>query len=302
MLDQRPRQVVVLPSEPGEGGSEPRRSSGALARLPPQQRRLPEGYVVAARRASAQRTEKWLILTLEPQAGAPDAPPLRVLPNKLLAIVEAVLDAASAPPVFVVTGRVTEFLGENYILLENVAEVPRSQAGPDTASSRSDEVAPAGGAAVSRPQAEGEPRAEDIVRQLMQTRPLRSVVLPELRSGSPATAPAAPEAAAAAKGETGGEVGETALWPEETMLVDRAGRVVAGEDGWILLFEDRGTEARPKPIRLLPNRLLETAIALTGDGAAGVVLLISGEVTEYRRMNHLLLRKVLVRPDLGNLR
>jgi len=302
MLDPRPRRVIVLPSEPGEGGSEPRLSSGALARLTPEQQRLPEGYVLAARRASARRTGKWLLLTIEPQAGAPDAPPLRVLPNKLLAIMEAVLDAASTPPVFVVTGRVTEFQGENYILLENVAEVPRSETGQPT-DPQSAGGAPAAEAEVSASTStEGEPRAEDIVRQLMQTRPLRSVVLPELRSGATATAPAAPGTAAAGAGETGGEVGEVALWPEETMLADRAARVIAGEGGWMLLFEDRGAEARPKPIRLLPNRLLETAIALTGDGAAGVVLLISGEVTEYRRTNYLLLRKVLVRPDLGNLR
>ena len=56
-----------------------------------------------------------------------------------------------------------------------------------------------------------------------------------------------------------------------------------------------------RPIQLLPNRLLETTIALSGGGRQGMVFLVSGEVTVYKGDNYLLLRKVLVRRDLGNL-
>ena len=60
--------------------------------------------------------------------------------------------------------------------------------------------------------------------------------------------------------------------------------------------------ARYGPIRLLPNRLLETALAISGAGTRSVVFIVSGEVMEYKGMNYLLLRKVLVRRDLGNFR
>jgi hypothetical protein len=48
--------------------------------------------------------------------------------------------------------------------------------------------------------------------------------------------------------------------------------------------------------------MLENAIALTGDESMGVILVVSGEFTEYRGTNYLLLRKVLVQRDWGNLR
>ena len=92
-------------------------------------------------------------------------------------------------------------------------------------------------------------------------------------------------------------------WPEGTFLVDQLGRVVPSSEGWwSLAWEDRGELAGRKPVRMLPNRLLETAIALSGGGTHGVVFIVSGEVTEYKGVNYLLVRKVLVRRDLGNLR
>jgi hypothetical protein len=95
---------------------------------------------------------------------------------------------------------------------------------------------------------------------------------------------------------------ETTRWPEETMLMDRLGRVVPGDPWWSLAFEDRGTGHEEKPVRLLPNRLLENALGVSGTGAKTRVIRVSGEVTEYRGANYLLLRKVLARRDMGNFR
>ena len=95
---------------------------------------------------------------------------------------------------------------------------------------------------------------------------------------------------------------ETTRWPEETMLMDRLGRVVPGDPWWSLAFEDRGTGVEEKPVRLLQNRLLENALAISGTGTKARVILVSGETTEYKGTNYLLLRKVLARRDMGNFR
>lgn len=223
--------------------------------------------------------------------------PLRVLPNKRLAMLEAVLRGSDSTSSFVFTGPVTEFQGHNYILTEHLAEVvdvtPQSPAQdvPDT------ELPPPVDepSSDSPPPPPAEPRPEDIIKQLLESRPRRAIALPDQ--------PAAPQVEhkpliPGAQADTGAEL----LWPEETIISDRPGRVVPTDQWWTFAFEDRGQQPTRKPIRLLPNRMLENAIALTGDTSRGVVLIVSGEVTEYRGNNYLLLRKVLVRRDWGNLR
>ena len=37
-------------------------------------------------------------------------------------------------------------------------------------------------------------------------------------------------------------------------------------------------------------------------GRKSVVFVVSGEVTEYRGVNYLMIQKLLIRPDLGNFR
>ena len=139
----------------------------------------------------------------------------------------------------------------------------------------------------------------------METKPLRAVVLPKeepevadfpapttqeqspLRSNVPDDPDAAP----------------VHILPEGTIMVDQLGRLVpAGEQWWSLAFEDRGRDASRPPIRVLPSRLLETAVTLSSGTAQGGVFMVSGEITTYKGFNYLLLRKVLVRRDLGNFR
>ena len=86
------------------------------------------------------------------------------------------------------------------------------------------------------------------------------------------------------------------------MLIDRVGRVVPGEKWWTLVFENRGQQASDKPIRLLPSQLLESAISLSKGGTQSAIFLVSGEITTYENNNYLLLRKVLLRRLVGNIR
>ncbi|HSW46095.1 MAG TPA: hypothetical protein VLM89_11050 [Phycisphaerae bacterium] len=286
------RQVMILPREPGEAGEDfesseevAQRSGGVLAKIPAEQHRLPEGYVIGSRPGRIERQGEWFIAWLEPQEDLPDAPPLRILPNRELAMAEAILKDGPEAPQFLLTGRITEFQGANYLLLEHVAQLaarqePAEPPASSPADSGKDNATPG-----------GEPSPEAIIQHLMREEPRRALVLPV--ASQPAQVSGSPETAG----------GEAADWSEGTFLIDCLGRVVPGGDQWwTLAWEDRGDLAKRKPIRLLPNRLLETALALSGGGTRGLVLIVSGEVTEYKGIHYFLLRKVLVRRDLGNLR
>lgn len=92
------------------------------------------------------------------------------------------------------------------------------------------------------------------------------------------------------------------LMPDGARIVDRAGRLTRDGDYLTFTFESRGEGPIEVPLRLLPNRLLENMEQIAEDGRKSVVFVVSGEVTEYRGVNYLLLEKLLIRPDLGNFR
>jgi hypothetical protein len=287
VLDPHGRQVIVLPSEPVEQGEDTtERSSGAIAKLPGDVHILPEGYIVANRKVRIEHRDRWFLLHPDPVPGLPETGPLRVLPNGRMAMLEAILAQADPHRQFIVTGRVTEYQGVNYILIENLLE--QSEETPQKS-----EPAAAPTTAATETSPAHEPTAEEVVKRLMETKPRRAVVLPEqaVAAGS-ASAPAT----------QGNAEGDNARWSEDTVLVDRVGRIVPGDQSWLLAFDDLGTGQKPKPILLLPCRLLETAVSLTGGGTKPITLVISGEITAHKGNNYLLLRKVLVRRDLGNFR
>ena len=309
VLEPKRRQVVILPSEPAAFGQPPAlRSGGAIAKLPADAHRLPEGYVVANREARLRPEPPWLVADLAPVEGLPDLPPMRLLPNRRLEMLEVILGQTDRPPVFVLTGRVMEFQGGNYLLIELVGEraraadekpsVPadRSTDRKSTGSGTSRLAKPPATAPAGRP-----PSPEEVIKRLLQDRPLKAVVLPDTARVA-RTQPA--QAGSPDRKEQGGATSGRELPGHSpgTLLIDRTGRVLPGDPWWTLAFEDRGRQPADRPIRLLPNRLLETALALSGGGSESRVFLVSGEITVYHGQNYLLLRKVLVRRDFGNLR
>ncbi|MCB9854997.1 MAG: hypothetical protein H6818_04860 [Phycisphaerales bacterium] len=92
------------------------------------------------------------------------------------------------------------------------------------------------------------------------------------------------------------------LLPDGSRIVDRAGRLTRDGDYLTFTFESRGEGPVEIPLRLLPNRLLEDMELIAEGGRKSVVFVVSGEVTEYRGVNYLMLQKLLIRPDLGNFR
>lgn len=90
------------------------------------------------------------------------------------------------------------------------------------------------------------------------------------------------------------------LLPDGSRIVDRPGRLTSEGEYYTFSFESRGRGAPEMPIRLLPNRLLEDMEITSAGGTKPIVFVISGEVTEYRGVNYLLVQKLLARPNIGN--
>ncbi len=296
-LEPRPN-TLILPSDPlGADEERSRQSGGTIGFVPTESHRLPEGYIVAGRTGKIVAEDKWLIAHLEDAEGLPKAPPLRILPNRQLSLIEAILAHAKTPPTFVMTGRITEFQGVNYLLLDNIVE--QIKAPPPVEPEKTVLPEPSTAEASSPSQPVREPSPEEIISELMKKKPLRSVVLP--REANAETSPEGQVQPKSSETERAGSTADSTRWPENTMLINRSGRIIPAESGYMLTFEDQGLNPKDAPIRLLPNRMLETAVALSAGGSKGVVFIVSGEVTAHRGTNYLLLRKVLVRRNLGNL-
>ena len=300
LLRRQSRNVVILPSEPGTVGQDPTQlSRGAIGVATPDEPMLPEGHIIARRRATFRKEGDWLIAIVRNESDKlPFSPPLRVLPNRRLAMLETIIAAEDGVRELLLTGRVTQFQGNNYLLIEDIAEPPVKTAQPvvpdETASDGNASAEPT---AEEDVEVEKEPTAEEVIRRLMENKPVKSVVLPEQQRVAEPSSTDNP-----ADSLPGFGAPEMARWPEDTLLIDRYGRVTPSDKWWSLAFEDRGGRPADAPVRLLPNRLLETALSLSGGGARGVVFIVSGETTEYNGENYLLLRKVLQRRDLGNFR
>jgi hypothetical protein len=296
--------ALLLPSEPGEFNEDRlNRSRGAIGDLPEEIPLLPEGYVVAAREAVLEESGDWYVARLKADPELPGARPLRILPNPRLELIESILRRSTNDRVFVITGRVTEFQGHNYLLIEVLSERPaapkETATSPvDTSKPRFDDPGrpegPAGNELLQK-----EPSAESVIEGLLGERPLKAVVLPDQRpvAREGDVTEATPNAS---KSDENAQVGPA--WPDETLLADRAGRILASDGGWSFAFENRGDRPDEKPVHVLPNRLLESAIALAAGGSKSVVFLVAGEVTVYNNQNYMLLRKVMVRRDSGNFR
>ena len=90
---------------------------------------------------------------------------------------------------------------------------------------------------------------------------------------------------------------------EGAMIVDRVGRLVYDPDErmWMFTFESDASHLTEAPIALLPCQLLEVMEKRTYQSTRRVKFRISGRVTKYQNRYYLLLRKVLLVFEQGNI-
>lgn len=87
---------------------------------------------------------------------------------------------------------------------------------------------------------------------------------------------------------------------EGTDIVNRIGRLTRSADGqqWEFTFESDGRTMLDPPVIILPNLNLMKMESTTGGGMTrDLRFRVTGEVTEYRGRNYILLRKVMVVTD-----
>jgi hypothetical protein len=137
--------------------------------------------------------------------------------------------------------------------------------------------------------------AEDMLNQMLQpsgdatARPLDPAAnagAVDVTSGTGAVAPNAPA---------------VTVMRERSFIVDRTGRLVRSDDGqqWEFRFEADGKALRDPPVIVLPNLTLMSMENEVGSTSRELRFRITGEVTEYRGRNYVLLRKAIVVPEVA---
>lgn len=229
---------------------------------------FPEGTRVVDQVGSLSHDgQVWFFVPAEPRLESL----VKLLPNAVLEAMARSAAGADGPMHFAVSGELTVFQGENY-LLPRVAE-------------RANPAPPAPSVTVPSPVAVDAP-APDILDILRQQRP-------EMEMLPPAHAQAALPRLSA---------GVRPVLPDGTPLVSRPGRVTHEGSWWVFVFESDRPDAPEPPIKILPSRSLEIMTQAHARGAAGLVFIVSGEISAFDGENYLLVRSAIRRVELGNIR
>jgi hypothetical protein len=260
----------------------------------------------------------WFVARYAREGNSP--PPQFLLPCQLLEQVESFADANPSPRLKV-SGEVTRYRGRDFLLLSEVIVEESPRPADSARDGRADAnsaaalaiaetrpvlltelaaSAPASDAngAASRPASApaSDPAGAspfEIISRMARERPGKTIVsTAPLSPTQPAARSVAPRATQPAIASAKG-----------SMIVDRVVRIQPeSKDGWWdVLFQGDNTLREP-PIRLLPSALLEEAEKEVSAAPGGrIKFRVSGELAEYKGRRYLLLRKLLVEKDLGQL-
>ncbi len=143
------------------------------------------------------------------------------------------------------------------------------------------------------------PSTFDILRKVMEKKRKATPAIPPSR---PRSDPEDPMPVTDSQPTVSPRRGEHPRYPEGSVISDRVGRIVKRDDGWYFVFESDKKVLREPPMRLLPNRYLQTMELCSANGTRPVKFRISAEVTDYKDKNFLLVRKVLIVHGTGNLK
>lgn len=239
---------------------------------------LPEGTVIVDWEGYLTKNGAWWTIVPQTPEGEP---PTKLLPNINLEIMTRSMVGKAAPIRFSVSGEMTAFQGENYLLARfirrvvptpNLPDPADEDAGVDNAGGETDGAQP--------------PPAEDVIAMLQGRKP-RTVV---------------PAATRPAGFRSTGNLPGPSVRPDGSAFTQRPGRLTRDEQWWNFVFETDHPGSDEPMIRLLPGRGLELMIRITEQTRDGLVLLVSGELTQFGGENYLLPKGVLRLSGTDNLR
>jgi hypothetical protein len=116
--EQRPQVVPVLPTGPEDQAARRAEPGEESAELRPA--RLPDGAMLVDRAGRITPEGEWWVFSFESDSEGYPEPPMKLLPNQALERMVRESGGGLDPVVFVVTGEVTDFRGENFLLPRKV--------------------------------------------------------------------------------------------------------------------------------------------------------------------------------------
>ena len=258
---------------------------------------VPEGATAVDRAGSLRSDGRWWVFV---EAGPEAQPPIKLLPNANLEVMVRTTAGTDLPLNFVVSGELTVFEDENYLLVRlarRLLKTVREEDGrlDDTRVDENvtgDDGSPMPSLTPGGAQADGPSKAdtpvEDVLAALQQQAPAETAmpVLPAPMDEPPA------RSATVSLG----------VMPDGAMLVNRPGRMIRQGDWWSFAFESDRPEYPEPPMRLLPSQSVQLMLRASERGNVGLVFLISGEVTLFDGENYLLPRVAMRRIGSGNTR
>ncbi len=260
---------------------------------------LPEGYAIVSRSGHVAWNGEWWTFVFDSTDGEP---PAKLLPNAGLEVMVRTAAGASAPIRFVISGELTVFEGENYLLVRLVRRSVETTEQPITTGDPGDsppENANAAGLASNpvdvEPLSDVSPvvtSVEDVLAAMKQQEPAEEIIPPP--TASQPTAPPSRKNLAA--------IAALNLLPDGSPLVRRPGRILRDESWWTFVFDSDHPDHPEPPMKLLPSQGVEKMLRAFQREKRGVVFLVSGEATVFQGENYLLPRMATLQRGSGNLR
>lgn len=240
---------------------------------------LPEGSAVVDRAGTIHQSGPWWIF--QPLVGQGEAVSYRLLPNSTLEAMARMHRTAPAPMAFTISGELTVFNGENFLLARSAARaLSSSAAGSMPGKAESPGIADSG------PPERWDGDSDDVLQAMREVTP---------------QAPAVVDFGGSAPRSAGRSFAPAPLM-EGTSMAGRFGRLVRAGDDWAFTFDSDRPDEPDAPLRILPSRSLEYMIEAGPSGASGLRFLVSGEITEFEGHNFLLVRAATRPLETGNLR
>ncbi len=257
---------------------------------------LPEGHSVIDRSGFLTKDGRWWVFGSDSTA---DEPVVKLLPNENLEVMVRTTTGSAGPVGLTISGEMTVFHGENYLLVRFVHRTPPESRVPHEAPSREDRDEPAADATATArrdgqaggsdpgPTPSTTVSPEEVISALKNRGPREVILTPPTPRLQPSI---------------GRDLSASALLMDGSALIRRPGRIVRDGDWWTLVFESDRPDYAEAPQKLLPSRGVEMMLQTTEHGRSGIVFIVSGEVTRFKNANFLLPRAVVRRTENGNLR
>jgi len=270
---RRPVNNVIPP------GSRAARDAVAVATKPMDRVLMPEGLSVVGRTGQISHQGLWWIFAVDDD---PSLPPMKLLPNANLELMVGALREASVPIRFSVSGELTVFEGENFLLPRTASRAADSADSLEPSAAKD-----SGDKAAASLQPRPDASAEDVLAAMRAQQPTDAVL--------PLSASAFDE-----EGPTQSADYSGSFLSDGSPLMNRVGRLIRQGSWWTLVSDTNRLEQPDQPLRLLPNQSVERMVRESNFG--GGVFIVSGEVTLFEDEAYLLTRAATRRVDIGNLR